>query len=173
MRLEHATYPRRREETLPEPRVLYPRRQILEDLRGSGERLVRLVDLPAPLVQLTDPASDLPQFVWQPDLLGESFGFSQPTQGSLGVAFPLVEERQGAKVGHPIPPVVSCAFGEASYLFSGEVFISPAQQRLDLVVKKETELRLEEGAEFVCLSGMGVGILPGQCLESCGFGFPD
>jgi hypothetical protein len=49
--------------------------------------------------------------------------------------------------------------GEASYLFSGEVFVSPAQQRLDLVVQKETELRLEEGAEFVCLLSMGVCIL--------------
>ncbi len=76
MMLEHATHPRRREETLPEPCVLYPRREIFEDPRCSGERLVRLFDLPAPLVELADPASDLPEFAWQPDLLDESFGFS-------------------------------------------------------------------------------------------------
>ena len=33
MVLEHATYPRRREETLPEPRVLYLRRQ----LKAAGD----------------------------------------------------------------------------------------------------------------------------------------
>ena len=68
--LEHATYPRRREETLPEPRLLYPRREIFEDLRCSGERLPRLLGLPAPLVQLADPALDLPKFPRQSDLLG-------------------------------------------------------------------------------------------------------
>src|ERR687893_469963 len=96
--LEHATYPRRREESLPEPCVLYPRREISEDLRRSGERLVRLAGLPAPLVELADPRPHLPKFAWQPDLLGESFGFSQPTYGSLIIAFPLVQDRQGAKV---------------------------------------------------------------------------
>ena len=52
--LEYATYPRRREETLPEPRVLYPRREIFEGLRCSGERLVRLAGLPAPLIKLAN-----------------------------------------------------------------------------------------------------------------------
>src|SRR5919112_2297440 len=116
MMLEHATYPRRREETLPEPRIFYPRRQIFEDLRCPGERLVRLAGLPTPLVEFADPCPHLPQFARQPDLLGEGFGFSQPTQGSFGVAFPLAQDRQGAKVRHPIPPAVSCAFGEASCL---------------------------------------------------------
>ncbi len=51
MILEHATYPRRREETLPEPSVLYLCREIFEDLRCSGERLARLAGLPAPLVE--------------------------------------------------------------------------------------------------------------------------
>ena len=46
MMLEHAKYPRRREETLPEPFVLYPRREIFEDLRCSGKRLLRLADQP-------------------------------------------------------------------------------------------------------------------------------
>jgi hypothetical protein len=44
--LEQATYPRRRVETLPDPRVLYPRRELFEDLRRSGERLARFADLP-------------------------------------------------------------------------------------------------------------------------------
>ncbi len=73
MMLEHATYPRRREETLPEPRVLYPRREIFEDLRCSGERLLRLAGLPAPLVELADPRLHLPQFVWRPDLRSASY----------------------------------------------------------------------------------------------------
>src|ERR671921_120135 len=98
MTFEHAAYPRRREETLPEPFVLYPRREILEGPRRSGERLPRLADLPASLVELADPRPDLPKFAGQPDLLGEGFGFSQPDQGSLGVAFPLAQSRQGAKV---------------------------------------------------------------------------
>ena len=119
MTFEHAAYPRRREETLPEPVVLYPRRETFEDMRRSGERLVRLAGLPAPLVDLADPRPDLPEFARQPYLLGEGFGFSQPTQGSFGVAFPLAQDRQGAKVRHPIPPAVSCAFGEASCLFLG------------------------------------------------------
>ena len=61
--LEHATYPGRREETLPEPHVFYPRCEIFEDMRCSGERLLRLGDLPAPLVELADPALDLPEFL--------------------------------------------------------------------------------------------------------------
>src|SRR3712207_4174912 len=160
MMLEHATYPRRREETLLEPRVLYPRCEIFEDLRCSGERLLRLAGLPAPLVELADPASDLPQFAWQPNLLGESFGFSQPTQGSLGVAFPLVKDRQGVKVGHPIPPVRLCAFGEAADLLSGEAFVPSAQERLDLVVEVAAEHRDEEHANLVRPLGVGVGVLP-------------
>src|SRR5215212_9897 len=101
--VENTAHPRRREETLPEPCVLYPHREIFEDLRCSGERLLRFAGLPATLVDLADPASDLPQFARQPDLLGESFGFSQPTQGSFGVAFPLAEDCQGAQVIYPIP----------------------------------------------------------------------
>src|SRR5918998_3932328 len=128
--LEHTTYPRRREEPLPELFVLYLRRQILEDLRRSGERLVRLFGLPAPFMKLANPGSHLPQFAWQPDLLGESFGLSQPTQGSFDVAFPLAQDRQGAKVGHLIPPVRLCALGEAAGLLSGEGFVPPPQERL-------------------------------------------
>src|ERR671916_3283739 len=149
MMLEHATYPGRREETLPEARVLYPRREILEDLRRSGERLVRLASLPAPLVELADPRPDLPQFAWQPDLLGESFGFSEPTQCTFGVAFPLVKDRQGAKVGHQIPPVHLCAFGEAADLLSGEVFVPSVQKRLDLAVEGYAENRGEEHPNLV------------------------
>src|ERR671910_2539475 len=115
--LEHATYPRRREEPLPEPFVLDHRREIFEDLRRSGERPLRLVGLPATLVKLADPRLDLPKFARQPDLLGEGLGFSQPTQSPFGVTFPLAQDRHGAKVRHPIPPVVWCAFGEASCRF--------------------------------------------------------
>ena len=68
--LEHAMYPRRREETLPKPRVLYTRGQIFEDLLCSGERLLRLAGLPAPLVKITNFALDLPDFPWHSDLLG-------------------------------------------------------------------------------------------------------
>src|ERR671916_1755213 len=139
MMLEHAKYPRRREKTLPEPFVLYPRREIFEDMRRSGERLVRLAGLPAPLVDLADPRPDLPEFARQPYLLGEGFGFSQPTQGSFGVAFPLAQDRQGAKVGHLIPPVRLCALGEAAGLLSGEGFVPSAQERLDLAVEVEAE----------------------------------
>src|SRR5436190_2216930 len=105
MMLEHATYPSRREEIFPEPRVLYPRCEIFEDLHGSGERLLGLAGLLAPLVNLADPASDLPQLARQSDLLCESFGFSQPTQGPVGAAFPLAEDCQGAQVRYPIPLV--------------------------------------------------------------------
>ena len=76
MMLEHATYPMRRDETLPESFVLYPRREIFEDLRCPGERLVRLACLPTPLVEFADPCPHLPQFARQPDLLGKTFGFS-------------------------------------------------------------------------------------------------
>src|SRR5918998_782584 len=160
MMFEHATYPRRREETLPEPRVLYLRRKIFEDLRCFGERLPRLADLPAPLVELADPGPYLPQFAWHPDLFGESFGFSQPTQGSFGVAFPIVQDRQGAKVGHPIPPVRLCALGEAADLLSGEVFVPSAHERLDLAVEVEAEQRVEEHVNLVRPLGVGVGVLP-------------
>ncbi len=70
MMLEHATYPRRREKTLPEPFLLYLRREISQGLRCLRERLVRLVNLPTPLVDLADPASDLPKFARQSDLSG-------------------------------------------------------------------------------------------------------
>ena len=50
--LDHATHPRRREETFPEPFVFDLRRQISQGLRCSGERLVRLVGLPTSLTNL-------------------------------------------------------------------------------------------------------------------------
>ena len=124
MMLEHATYPRRREETLPEPRVIYLRREIPQGLRRSGERPLRLTGLPAPLVQLADTASDLPQFARQPHLLGEGFGFSQPIQCSCGLAFPLVKDRQRAQAGHPVPFVHLGVVGETAHLFSGESLVS-------------------------------------------------
>src|SRR5918997_3621081 len=158
--LENATYPRRREETLPEPRVPYPRREILEDLRCSGERLPRLLGLPAPLVQLADLHPDLPQFAWQTDLLGESFGLSQLGYGTLGIAFPLAEDRKGAKVGHPIPPVRLRALGESADLLSGEFFVPSSQERLDFAVEVEAEQRVEEHANLVSPPGVDVGVLP-------------
>src|ERR671917_322917 len=160
MMLEHATYPRRREETLPEPFVLYPRREIFEDMRRSGERLVRLAGLPAPLVDLADPRPDLPEFARQPYLLGEGFGFSQPTQGSFGVAFPLAQNRQGAKVGHPIPLVNLGALGKTVRLCSGGFFVPSPQKRLDLVVEVDAEKRVKEHANLARPPGMGVGVLP-------------
>src|SRR3712207_3256971 len=160
MMLENATYPRRREETLSEPRVLYLRREIFEVLRCSGERLLRLAGLPAPIVEIADPRPDLPQFAGQPDLLGESFGLSQPSYGTFGIAFPLAEDCQGAKVGHPIPPVRLCALGESQDLLSGEVFVPSTQERLDFAVEVETEQRVEEHANLVRPLGVGVGVLP-------------
>jgi hypothetical protein len=98
MMLEHATYPRRREEPLPEPFVLDLRRQISQGPRCSEERLLRLADLPAALVELADPRLDLPQFAWQADLLGKRFDFVQVTYRPFRVAFPLAQDRKGTKV---------------------------------------------------------------------------
>src|ERR687893_1470182 len=123
MMLEHATYPRSREETLPEPSVLYPRREHSQGLRRPGEHLSRLLGLPAPLVKIADPALDLPKFPRRPDLLGERFGFAQVIYRPFRVAFPFAQDRKGAKVGHPIPFVRPCAFGKASHLFLGEPVI--------------------------------------------------
>src|SRR5215203_54236 len=125
-------------------------------MRRLGERLLSLANLPAPLVELADLHPHLPQFARQPDLLGESFGLSQPIQGSFSVACPLLEDREGAKVGYPIPPVRLCAFGEAADLLSGEVFVPSAQERLDLAVEVDAEQRVEERADLVGPLGVGV-----------------
>ena len=102
--------------------------------RRSRVRLLRLADLPTPLLQLARPR----------DLLGEGFGLAQANYRSSGV--PLVKDRQGAQVRHTIPSVRLCALGEAAYLFSGEVLVPFPQQRLDLVVYVDAEQRVEERA---------------------------
>src|SRR5918997_579423 len=127
MMLEHTSYPRRREETLPELRVLYPRRQISQGLPRSDERLPPLATLPAALVELAHPAPDLPKFARGPDLLGERFGFAQVLYRTFHVAFPVAQDRKGAKVGHPIPLVRPCALSETAHLFSGESFVPSSQ----------------------------------------------
>ncbi len=93
MMLEHATYPRRREETFPEPFVLYPRREIFEDMRRSEERLVRLAGLPVALEEFAEPASNLPQFTRRSALLDESFGLAESTNSPHRIAPPLVKNR--------------------------------------------------------------------------------
>src|SRR5918997_5153903 len=160
MMLEHATYPRSREETLPEPRVLYPRREHSQGLRRPGEHLSRLLGLPAPLVKIADPALDLPKFPRLPDLLGERFGFAQVIYRPFRVAFPFAQDRKGAKIGHPIPLVRPGALGETAHLLSGESFVPSSQQRFDLVVEVDAEHRVEKHAHLLSYPGVRVGVLP-------------
>src|SRR5919202_6413117 len=157
---EHAAHLRRREETLPKLIVPYLFREHSQVLLRSGERCARLAGLPTPLMEPADPTLDLPQFARQSDLLGESFGFVQLAYRSFQLAFPLAQDRQGAKVGHPIPLVNLGALGETVRLFPGGFFVSSPQKRLDLVVEVDAEERVEEHADLTRPPGMGVGVLP-------------
>ena len=67
---EHATHPWCREEALSELFVPDLPREHSQGLRRPGERLPRLPVLPAPLVKITHPALDLPEFLGHSDLLG-------------------------------------------------------------------------------------------------------
>ena len=145
---EHPADPRRRKKTLPQSFILDLPGKRSQRLRRSGINLPRLAGLPAPLVDLADPRPYLPEFPWQPDLLGERFGFVQVIHRPFRVTFPHFQNRQRAKVGHPVPPVRLRAPDEAARLFAGESFVPSPQERLDPVVEVDAEQRVEERAHL-------------------------
>jgi hypothetical protein len=107
-----------------------------------------LLVLSAPLVKLSDPALDLPEFPRHSDLLGQCVCFVQVLYRPLRVAFELTQDRQGAQVGYPTPLVNLGAFGETVDLFSGTSLVYSSQQRFDLVM--ESEALLPSGGSIYC-----------------------